>query len=179
MIGKIILGTIAAVGVLAVVAVAPNVLQAIDLFYDRKSKKYHIGSYVNRSIMRLKDRGLIAFEKEDGKTFVRLTDKGEQELLRYRLREMTIERPKKWDKKWRVIIFDIREKRKVIREGLRNELRNLGFKKLQNSVWVFPFECEEAIILLKSYFHLGKDVLYMTVEKIENDKWLKEEFGLK
>lgn len=172
------MSTIAVAGVLAVAAVAPNTLQAIDLFRGGEKRKYHMGSYVNKSIVNLKNRGLIKFEKEGGKNFIRLTEKGERELLKYQLRETTIQKPKKWDEKWRVIIFDIKEKRKIIREGLRQELRNLGFVKLQNSVWVFPFECEEVIILLKSYFHIGKDVLYMTVERIENDKWLKEEFGL-
>lgn len=175
---KIILGTIAVAGVLAIAAIAPNALKAIDLFRGGERRKYHMGSYVNRSIVNLKNRGLITFKKERGKTFVRLTEKGERELMKYQLQELTIQRPRKWDKKWRVIIFDIKETRKITREGLRQELRNLGFIKLQNSVWVFPFECEEIIILLKSYFRIGKDVLYMTVEKIENDKWIREKFNL-
>ncbi len=67
MVGKIILGTIAVAGILTVAAVVPNALQAIDLFYDRKKRKYHMGSYINRSIAKLKNRGLITFEKESGK----------------------------------------------------------------------------------------------------------------
>lgn len=173
------MGTIAVAGVLAVAAVAPNALQAIDLFRGGEKRKYHIGSYVNKSIVNLENRGLIKFGKKDGKNFVRLTEKGEHELMKYQLQEAVIQKPKKWDKKWRVIIFDIKEKRKQTRENLRFELKNLGFIKLQNSAWIFPFACEEIIILLKSYFRIGKDVLYMTVEKIENDKWIKEKFSLK
>jgi len=77
-----------------------------------------------------------------------------------------------------VVIFDIKERRKIIREELRKELINLGFRRLQNSVWIYPYECEELIIMLKSYFSIGKDVLYMVVERLENDKWLKRDFGL-
>lgn len=179
MVAKIILGVIASASILTVAAVAPNALQAIDMFSDRKKRGYHMGAYVNRSITRLKDRGLIKFEKRDGKAFVRLTGKGQQELLKYQLREATIEKPKRWDKKWRVLVFDIKENRRSLRDGLRKELVNLGFIKLQNSVWVHPYECEEVIIMLKSYFCLGKDVLYMTVERLENDKWLKEKFVLR
>lgn len=178
MIGKIILGTIATAGILAVAAVAPNALKAVDLFYGKEKRKYHRGYYVKKSITRMTDRGLIKFEKRNGKTFLRLTEKGQRELLKYQLREAIIKKPKKWDKKWRVIIFDIKENKKFIRDGLRKELLNLGFIKLQNSVWVFPYECEEVIIMLKSYFKMGKDVLYMTVEQIENDGWLKKEFVL-
>jgi DNA-binding transcriptional regulator PaaX len=180
-IAKIILKCIAVAGVLAVVAVAPNALQAIDLFYDKKKRRYDLYQkrhYIKTALGRLKDKGLIKFEKQNGKTFVRLTSKGEENLLRYQLGELRIEKPKKWDGKWRVIIFDIKEKRRKSRDGLRTELTSLGFKRLQNSVWVYPYDCEEVIILLKSCFYLGKDVLYMVVEKIENDKWLKKEFSL-
>ena len=178
MVGKIILGTIATAGVLTVAVVAGNAIQAVDIFYGKKKRNHHTGSYVNRSIMRLKNQGMIKFEKRNGKSFVRLTEKGQQKLLKYQLREAIIKKPRWWDKKWRVLVFDIKEKSRTLRDGLRKELVNLGFVRLQNSVWVYPYECEEVIIMLKSYFSLGKDVLYMTVEKIENDKWLKEEFGL-
>jgi len=57
-------------------------------------------------------------------------------------------------------------------------LSRLGFVKLQNSVWVFPYDCEELIVMMKSSLFLGKDVLYITGEKIENDMWLREIFGL-
>lgn len=180
-VAKIILKCVAAAGVLAVAAIAPNALQMIDLFYDKKKRRYDLYQkrhYIKTALGRLKDKGLIEFEKQNGKTFVRLTPKGEQNLLRYQLGELKIEKPKKWDRKWRIIIFDIKETRRKTRDNLRSELNNLGFKRLQDSVWVYPYDCEEVIILLKSCFYLGKDVLYMTVEKIENDKWLKKEFGL-
>ena len=175
--GKIILGTIAVAGVLAMATITPNALHLINMFSDKK-RKYRVGSYVKKTISKLKERGFIGFEKNKDKTFVRLTEKGERELLKYRLREAVIEKPKKWDKKWRVIIFDIKEKRKIIREELRKELVNLGFRRLQNSVWIHPYDCEEIMIMLKSYFNIGKDVLYLVVERLENDKWLKRDFSL-
>ncbi|PIU99609.1 MAG: CRISPR-associated endonuclease Cas2 [Candidatus Tagabacteria bacterium CG_4_10_14_0_2_um_filter_40_13] len=178
MIGKVILNTIATAGVLAVAVIAPNTLQAIDFLYSKEKRHYHRGYYVKKAINKLNERGLIEFEKSGDKTFVRLSEKGERELLKYHLREAVIEKPKKWDKKWRVVIFDIKERRKIIREELRKELINLGFRRLQNSVWIYPYECEELIIMLKSYFSIGKDVLYMVVERLENDKWLKRDFGL-
>ena len=57
-------------------------------------------------------------------------------------------------------------------------LRSFGFICLQNSVWVYPYECQEIIDLLKQYLELKEEALYMTVESIENDKWLKKEFEL-
>ncbi len=175
-IAKIILKTIAVAGVISMVILAPNALQALDMFYGDRKRKYNVKYYVKTSISKLKDQGFIKFEKKGERTFARLTEKGRQKLLKYQLGELILEKPKKWDGKWRVIIFDIQEYKKKIRNELRNELINLGFVKLQNSVWVYPYDCEEVIIMLKAYFRLGKDVLYLVVERIENDKWLKREF---
>lgn len=177
-IGKIILMTVAAVGFLSIAVLAPNAVQAIEIFSQNKKRKYNTRWYVEKSIIKLKNQGLIKFEKRDGKIFARLTEKGERGLLKYQLKELIIKKPKKWDNKWRIIIFDISEYKKKIRDGFRIELINLGFFKLQNSVWAYPYDCEEIIFMLKTYFFLGKDVLYMTVEKIENDGWLKRKFKI-
>ena len=50
------------------------------------------------------------------------------------------EKPKRWDGKWRILIFDIREKVRRRRDEFVDLLR-LGFK-LQNSVWVFPMNAK-------------------------------------
>jgi CRISPR-associated endonuclease Cas2 len=175
-IGKIILMTIAGAGLLSMTIVAPNALQVIDMFNGKKSKyrKY----YVDNAISRLLKQGFITFENKNGNKFVTLTEKGKLLVNKYELQEKKINRPKKWDKKWRVVIFDIKEYRRRTRDKLRMTLTSLGFIKLQNSVWVFPYECEDIIVMLKADFKIGKDVLYMTVDKIENDKWLKKEFSL-
>ena len=173
---KVVLTSIAAVGLISVAVLAPNALQVIGQFSSKKDRyrRYNI----NTSINNLLSKGLIEFKTKNGNKFVRLTSKGEKELAKYELGDLKIEKPKKWDKKWRMVIFDIKETRKGIRTMLRNTLSRLGFVKLQNSVWIFPFDCEELVIMLKSNLFLGKDVLYMTVDKLENDKWLKEAFGL-
>ena len=51
--------------------------------------------------------------------------------------------------------------------------------RLQDSVWVFPYDCEDFIALLKAELKIGAAVLYMVVEHIENDKHLRSHFGLK
>lgn len=175
-VAKVVLKIIGAAGFVSMAVMAPNALQALDMFTGRK-KKYR-AYYIKNTIYRLKDRGIVEFKKRGGKTFLRLTEKGQRELLKYQLREKVIEKPKRWDKKWRVVIFDIKEQLRNLRKGLRQELINLGFIRLQNSVWVYPYECEEVVAMIKTYFAIGKDVLYMTVDKIENDRWLKEEFNL-
>ena len=85
---------------------------------------------------------------------------------------------KKWDRRWRVVIFDIPERRKSVRDRLRRFMDTYGFVRLQDSVWVYPHDCEDLIALAKAEFRIGYDVLYMIVERIERDGHLREHFGL-
>lgn len=45
---------------------------------------------------------------------------------------------RKWNKKWVILIFDIEEKSRKLRDRLRNKLRNIGFGMLQESAWITP-----------------------------------------
>ena len=51
----------------------------------------------------------------------------------------------KWDGKWRLIIYDIPEKRKGEREYLRRLLQLLGFGKIQASAWASPYDYSNLI----------------------------------
>ena len=106
-----------------------------------------------------------------------LTKKGELELEKYRTVNSILK--KKWDGRWRVVIFDIWEKRRNVRDQLRMELRELGFQKMQNSVWVSPYDCGDFIYLLKTDLSLGRAVAFFEVVKLENEKYWREKFGLK
>ena len=63
-------------------------------------------------------------------------------------------------------------------DRLRRLMREYGFLRLQNSVWVYPHDCEELISLIKADLRIGKDVLYAVVESIEYDAWIKKHFNL-
>ena len=156
---------------------APNALQALKFFgIEPKNKwqKYNI----NHSIKRLKNNGLICFEKTDRGTFARLTQKGEEKLRKFRLLGYKLKKPKRWDKKWRMLIFDIKEERRGIRDKIRFTLKRIGFLRLQDSVWVYPYDCEDLVILMKADFKIGKDLLYLIVDTIEGDTKIKNYFKL-
>ena len=55
------------------------------------------------------------------------------------------EEDEKWDGKWRLIFWDIPEKRKSIRDLLRNKLKQLGFVRWQKSVWASKKNCTEIL----------------------------------
>jgi len=158
--------------------VAPNALQILKQFSPKKKTWTNEKYYMNRSIDKLLEKGFVRKVKKGSSIFIELTKEGKEQVSKYKLGDLKIEKPKKWDKKWRVVIFDISESKKGLRDLLRFNLERLGFIKLQNSVWVFPYECEELVFLLKTNFFVDSDVLYMEVNRIENEKWLKELFGL-
>lgn len=169
-----VLKVIGGAGFLAVAFCAPNALQALGMF----GKRYRRPSYINKVVERLERRKFIRFERHNGKQCVVLTKKGESELAKYERGQIVLPKPKQWDKKYRILIFDIWEKRRRVRDELREFLRHLGFVRLQDSVWVYPYECEEVAVMLKMHFRVGSGLLYIVAESIENDRWLREEFGL-
>ena len=77
-----------------------------------------------------------------------------------------------------MLIFDIPEKKRHLRYKVRSTLSAVGFTRLQDSVWIYPYDCEDFVTLLKADFRIGKDLLYMIVDSLENDTWLRKKFNL-
>jgi phenylacetic acid degradation operon negative regulatory protein len=50
---------------------------------------------------------------------------------------------RRWDGRWRLVLFDVTESRRGLRDKLRYYLRNHGFGYLQNSVWITPDPVDE------------------------------------
>jgi len=169
---KIVLSTIQIAGILSVGLVAPNVLSAMDklgLLPKARQKEY-----ISSSASKLAKRGLLKFENGH----YQLTKEGKKTLHTWEIENYKLNKPKHWDKKWRVVIFDIPEKKKKVRDQVRNLFVSAGFERLQDSVWVYPYDCENIIGLLKTDLGIGRDVLYMIVDEIENDRHLREIFKL-
>ncbi len=170
---RIILTTVETAGLLSVALLAPNALIALkSLGYDPGKRQKEI---IGESRKKLVKAGLLKF---DG-NFLKLTEKGETKLRILEIQNFKLKVPKKWDKKWRILIFDIKEERKALRDKVRRTLNSIGFARLQDSVWVYPYDCENLITLLKADFEIGKDMLYIIADAIEYDKPLREMFGLK
>jgi len=165
-----------AAGALTLIAVAPNIFQVLSIFGIGKRGKNNV-YIINRAVRRLVDKGYIEFDKN--RKFLKLTDKGITQYHLFEMRNFRNTKPKKWDGKWRIVIFDIKEFRKRDRDKLRRILKGAGFYHLQDSAWVYPYDFEDKLILIKSYMKIGKDVLYIIADKIENDKYLREYFQLK
>ncbi len=166
------LGTIVSLAIMA-----PNAMRIIKLFGWIPSKRNPMYTFEG-VIERLKRRKLIQQENKNSKKSFQITDKGKLFLWKLESKYIKLSIPKKWDKKWRLIIFDIKEQDRFHRDAVRVMLQNIGCVKLQNSVWVYPYDCEGVITLLKANYEIGEEVLYVIAEIIEEDAWLRKYFKL-
>lgn len=174
-----ILRVLYAGGVLTVALVAPNMMRIIDPFDKSQSRRRELYTRIRLARNRLKQRGLVREEKRAGGVYLRLTPMGKRIIEKVLMREYFIPEPVRWDGKWRVLIFDIKEKRKHIRNTLRRLLAGAGFVRLQDSVWVHPYPCDEFVALVRAHLASGVGELRaLVVEALESDRQLREHFGL-
>ena len=85
---------------------------------------------------------------------------------------------KPWDKKWRLVVFDVVEKNKKAREMIRRILKQMGFFQFQKSVFINPFRCEKEIKYLREVLGVPHAIKYLRADKVENEVELKKIFNL-
>lgn len=117
-------------------------------------------------------------ENPDSSTSVIITKDGLVRALTYELDTMKLAIPKRWDKKWRVVIFDIAEEHKKLRDLFRMRLVQLGLFQLQESVYISPYPCFGEVEFLRELYGIAFTVRYLLVQHVEDDGELKRHFGL-
>ena len=125
-----------------------------------------------------RDRLVDYREKPDGTVEIILTKDGKKRALKYQIDEIKIKKPDEWDKEWRIVVFDIPEKKKNAREALRNKLKELGFRELQKSVFVYPYECENEIDFVAEVFEIRPYVRFLRAKSFTNEEQYRIKFGL-
>lgn len=169
-----IIGLVAVAGVITVAALAPGLANVLGKSKYMRQRLYQMRGRLSVLI----STGYLTFEERGGVKYIRLTQKGERFAALMHEGSLAPKRPKRWDRKWRLLIFDIPERRKGIREKIRSALITLGFVRLQDSVWAYPYDCEDFILVLKAEYKIGKDVLYVIADHVENDRHLRRHFEL-
>lgn len=132
-----------------------------------------------RSFQKLSDEKLVKEQKLADRSFkLILTEDGRQQAKKLSLlgNSINFQKPKRWDEKWRIVLFDIPEKNRVFRDILREHLRALGFFKLQHSVFVSPYPFEKSILELIVLYSAEPYVRVITATKIDNEVRIKKHF---
>ena len=175
--GEIAMAILAGVGIAGLVvvgAMAPGIFEISPRNYQRRFST----KAVDQSVENLKRKGLLKLVRGQSGWRLALTERGQTELFAYEMQQKMLKRPRQWDGKWHLLIFDIEESKKRVREQVRRMLMAFGFYRLQDSVWVHPYECEEILELLRTKYRVRYEALYIRAEKIANDHWLLNHFGL-
>ncbi len=132
-----------------------------------------------QDVKRLQERKLIDYrELPDGMLSIVLTNSGKHYALRYRLDEMKIANGV-WDKRWRIILFDIPHRNKKAREAFRTKLKALGCLQLQKSAYITPWPCSNEIDFLTTIFEIPRSNIFLFETRgVEGEGKLKRYFNL-
>jgi len=164
---KVALCVLAVVSMPALVLIAASMGNAVQVFRQFKTSSRFSERQVSNSINYLRHKKLIEYcADKNGKTIIKITKKGETKLRAFDIELIKIKKPKKWDGKWRLVIFDIPVRFTKGRESLRYHLKNLGFSQFQKSAWIHPYPCEDEIIYITDFYGIGKYVEVLTVVSI-------------
>jgi len=145
-----------------------------DIFKTARQK----AEYSN-TIKRMIKKGIMKFVNKKGEVAIVLTSKGKNISEEYFLQNYKqIKKPLSWDKKWRLVMFDIPEDKRKLRNLIRFHLKKIGFIQMQGSVWIYPYPCEEIVTIIKTNFGLGDEVVYVTTESFSKDVNFKKIFRL-
>lgn len=134
---------------------------------------------LREAIKKLYQSKMIEYkEKGGGVVEIVISENGKKLALQYNIDDIKIKKPVKWDKLWRVVIFDIPEHLKKERNALSSKLREIGFYPLQKSVFLYPYKCRREIDFIVEIFNLRSYVRYLVVKETDVDIDLKKRFNL-
>lgn len=130
-------------------------------------------AHIARLLRYIQQQGLVYSEHGQ----VVLTSKGKRRVYKRQLDTLRVPTPDIWDGRWRIIIFDIPSDARVVRSTFIAQLRRLGLQPMQQSVWAYPYECREQIMLVADTHGLSDHVCYIETNFIDEDLALQSMFA--
>jgi len=165
-----------------------HLYDCMDYGFSRKFKKglfieelfsKKIGKGIRqKSFNNLKRSKFITQKQQyDGSVIVSLSEKGRLRALNIKLRHLD-NKKQVWDKKWRMVSFDIPNTHRKGRDAIRYRLKTAGFYELQESMFLSPYDCEREVKGLVALFKLNKYVRFALVDFIDGQDKLITRFSL-
>jgi CRISPR-associated endonuclease Cas2 len=119
-------------------------------------------SRLKQALREQKIGGFIEYDEEDERSRIILTEKGFVRSTKWTLQNIF---NVKWDHFWRLILFDIPEKKRM-RAKFRRLLKTIGCYRLQKSVYVYPHDCKKEILRLAASCRVSANVDIITVPNL-------------
>ena len=161
------------------IVMAPNAVRLLKYVEKAIGPSPRLKRRVSQKYSELIAQGIFRRVATQNGSRIELTEKGKK--IAEKLSQYEGVRPiqqRKWDQKWRVIMFDIWERRRNVRDELRQTLKEFGFVKVQDSAWAYPYPCEKLLVFLRTHLKLGRGILYVVADEIEHDEQLLLHFKL-
>jgi len=168
---------IAEIGILIVPALSS------PYFLHRVIKKY-FKNKINERVRKLRDlekKNMIKIEEsKDGSIKVVLTHLGKEIVHQYKIDELKIKTPVKWDGEWRVVIYDIPQSLKRASAAFSQKIRDMGLYQLQKSIWVYPYDCMNELEFLCTVYKLPLEdcILCFKTKELPKQNQIKRYFDL-
>jgi len=172
--GAVTLAVIAAAGILTLSAVAPNAFVAIEKLFFKKGRRglsrKEKEQKVTHAFYYLKKHGLILMRPTKNDIRIFLTGEGRRRLKRFNIENPVVPKPAKWNKKWWLVAADIPTKDyKLAADSFRDKLKQMRFRALQRTLWVYPHDPRREIESLSNYYRIGHFVTVMEVSRLDLD----------
>lgn len=130
------------------------------------------------TIRHMKDYGYISTKGKSDQITITLLEAGREKALKYSIDDIHIEKPVVWDKKWRLVMFDIPEDNRLARRVFKEKLDELGFALLQKSVYIYPYPCHNELDFIRTLYNVTNSVKLLVADKIEDEEQLRKRFDL-
>ena len=124
---------------------------------------------VDKKLSYLRTHGYIVDTVAGKERYLEVTAKGRAKISDEEF-WTSLPRQPRWDKRWRIIIFDIPAKWNKTRRKFPRQLRAWGFIPIQRSIYAYPFECRKQINVLIEGLKLAGTVKYMIADIIEGEE---------
>ena len=159
----IILGAGAVIGA---ALVFPGIGILYKAFKKEQWEKARRRGILRATIKRLERQKLVSWAEKNNETRLILTDKGKKKVLQYNIDGLKVNDTKKWDGLWRVVVFDIPEGKRLVRNQFREKLKQMGLVPLQRSVFICRFSCKDEIDFLTHAFEIHPFVHYIVAKEV-------------
>jgi len=180
---EITLAILGGLGIVALTLVAPNVIYAVGKILEteigRKPTRKDIQNRVARTFYYLKQHDLIKLKPTAGDLKIYLTKFGRSKLRDIGFENLTIDKPRRWNKKWWQVAADIPTKEhKNDADEFRDKLKDMGFYPLQRTLWFYPFDPRKELESVLRRYDIGRFVTVMEVNRLDksDEKIMKKYF---
>jgi len=122
---------------------------------------------VYEAIRRLNQKRLIKLAQKGSELYIEITENGKKLTKQFDYDNIELPNAKRWDKKWRMVIFDIPEKKNKERHAFSAKLKYLGFYPLQESVFIYPYDCRDEMDFICTFLDIEHYINYCIVDTLD------------